>query len=703
MSNDFLWKNKPNYDRAVEIVDKMTVEEAASQLLHSSPAISRLGIPEYNWWSEGLHGVARAGTATVFPQAIGLAAMWDDNLLKKIAKVISTEARAKYNASSSLGDRDIYKGLTYWSPNINIFRDPRWGRGHETYGEDPYLTSRYGVSFIKGLQGDGKYLRVAACAKHFAAHSGPESLRHEFNAEVSPKDMNETYLPAFKTAVKEAGVESVMGAYNRTNGEPCCASQKLLVDILRNDWKFDGHVVSDCWAVKDFHTNHHYTKLPMESASLAVRMGCDLNCGCTYEHLLEGLDAGLITEKEIKTSATRLMQTRERLGLMSDDCEYDAIPYTVVNDIEHQKLALKAAEESIVLLKNDGILPLDTSAIKTVGVIGPNAYSEEALYGNYNGDSDNWITNLDGLREYFEAENIRIIYSLGAHLWKTTEDGLAKPGKYLREAITVAKYSDLIILNIGLDGRLEGEEGDTGNSDASGDKKDLLLPKSQRILCEKVLALGKPVIMVLNSGSSIDLSAYENKVSAIIQCWYSGEKGGKALANVISGKTSPAGRLPLTFYYNENSLPDFTDYSMHNRTYRYYKDKVWYPFGYGLSYARIEYSNLRKTEDGAFEITAHNISDYDSDEVVEIYIRYEGDTFEKPLFSLCGFKRIHLVAGESKTVKCTVSSEAFENVLEDGTRKILPGAYTLFAGGNAPDSRSVELTGNKPLELRLDF
>ena len=482
--------------QAEELVANMTVEEAASQLLHHAPAIERLGVPEYNWWNEALHGVGRAGIATVFPQAIGMAAAFDPDFLKREAEIIAEEARAKYNAAQEAGDRDIYKGLTYWSPNINIFRDPRWGRGHETYGEDPTLTGKLGNAFIEGLQGDGEYRKIAACAKHFAVHSGPEALRHEFNAVVSEKDLWETYLPAFETAVKDADVESVMGAYNRTNGEPCCGSKRLLVDILRGEWGFQGHVVSDCWAVRDFHETHKYTARPEESASLAVRMGCDLNCGCTYERLLTGLEKGLITEEEIRRSAVRLFTTRYALGMFDEDCPYNEIPYRVVAQPENKKAALTAAEESMVLLKNDGILPLKEESLESIGVIGPNAYSQAALYGNYHGDSDEYITNLDGIRRAV-GDKIRIFYSQGCHLYIAADDPLCRPGRLLGEAEAVVKNSDVVILCVGLDERMEGEQGDEGNAFASGDKENLLLPETQQILIERVIALGKPVVLVI--------------------------------------------------------------------------------------------------------------------------------------------------------------------------------------------------------------
>lgn len=689
--------------QAEELVAQMTIEEAASQLLHHAPAIERLGVPEYNWWNEALHGVGRAGIATVFPQAVGMAATFDPDFLKEEAEIIATEARAKYNAAQEEGDCDIYKGLTYWSPNINIFRDPRWGRGHETYGEDPTLTGKMGNAFIEGLQGDDKYLKIAACAKHFAVHSGPEALRHEFDARVSEKDLRETYLPAFETAVKDAHVESVMGAYNRTNGEPCCGSKRLLVDILRGEWGFDGHVVSDCWAVKDFHENHKYTSRPAESASLAVRMGCDLNCGCTFERLLEGLQEGLITEEEIRRAAVHVFTTRYALGMFDEDCPYHSISYTVVNQPSHRKAALEAAEKSMVLLKNDGILPLSKDRIKNIGVIGPNAYSQAALYGNYHGDSDEYITNLDGIRKA-AGEEIRIFYSQGCHLSRISDDALCRPGRLFSETAAVAKCSDVIVLCVGLDESLEGEQGDASNADASGDKKNLYLPESQQFLVEKVLLLGKPVIMVINSGSALDLSAYESKVSAIIQSWYSGQKGGEALGNILFGKTNPSGKLPLTFYYDSQPIPDFTDYHMAGRTYKFVEAAPWYPFGYGLSYTDYAYRSLsgEVTQQGIdVRMEVENTGNLDGDEIIEFYVRYEGEAFEKPHHKLAGFLRRRIAAKEKADIRYTIPVKELQSVLEDGSSVLLEGDYTIFAGPCQPDERSVTLLGKKPLALSI--
>lgn len=570
--------------KAEALVADMTLEEKAEQLKYGAPALKRLGIPAYNWWNEGLHGVARAGQATVFPQAIGMGATFDADLVKEMADVIATEGRAKYNAYSGKEDRDIYKGLTFWSPNVNIFRDPRWGRGHETYGEDPYLTSRLGVAFVEGLQGDGETLKAAACAKHFAVHSGPEAVRHEFDAEATPKDMEETYLPAFQALVQEAGVEAVMGAYNRTNGEPCCGSPKLQ-KILREDWGFEGHFVSDCWAIRDFHEHHMVTKNARESAALAINNGCDLNCGNTYLHILGAVQDGLVSEETITEAAVRLFTTRYLLGLF-DGSEYDAIPYTEVESPAHLALAEKAAQESFVLLKNNGILPLDKTKLKTVGVIGPNANSRAALVGNYHGTASRYITILEGLQDYL-GDDVRVLTSTGCELFRDRTENLAFPADRLSEAKIVADNSDVVVLCVGLDETLEGEEGDTGNSYASGDKIDLQLPQVQRDLMEAIKETGKPVVLCLMAGSDIDLSYASEHFDAVLQLWYPGAQGGKAAAKVLFGEVSPSGKLPVTFYKSLDELPEFTDYRMAGRTYRYMKGKAQYPFGYGLTYGDV--------------------------------------------------------------------------------------------------------------------
>ncbi len=696
-------------ERAKDLVSRMTLEEKASQLRYDAPAVNRLGISRYNWWNEGLHGVARAGTATVFPQAIALAAIFDDEYLKKIADIISTEARAKYNEYSRKNDRDIYKGLTFWSPNVNIFRDPRWGRGHETYGEDPYLTSRLGVAFVEGLQGTGKHLKVAACAKHFAVHSGPEALRHEFNAVASKKDMYETYLPAFEACVKEAKVESVMGAYNRTNGEPCCGSKTLLHDILREKWGFQGHIVSDCWAIRDFHTKHMVTKTAPESAALALKNGCDVNCGNTYLHLLEALQEGLITEEDITKAAIKLMETRIKLGMFDEDCEYDSIAYEQNDCKAHNAVSLDAARKSMVLLKNDSVLPLDIKKLKSIAVIGPNADNQMVLKGNYYGTASKYTTILEGIQAAV-GENVRVYYSEGCHLYKDRVENLACADDRSSEAVSVAERADAVILCLGLDSLLEGEEGDTGNSYASGDKTDLNLPSLQQKLLEKVTAVGKPTILALSAGSALAIHWAQEHCSAIVDTWYPGSHGGEALADILFGKCSPSGKLPVTFYESTEELPDFEDYSMKGRTYRYMTGKALYPFGYGLTYghchvtgAKITNQTLNADEEVTVEITLKNDGTYGTDDVVQLYIHDMESKFAVPNTSLCGFSRVHMEAGEEKNITCTVKPSAFEVVDEDGNRLRDSKSFKLYVGTSQPDARSIELTGLKPVELNIQF
>ncbi len=679
----------------------MTVEEKAGQLRFDAPAIERLGIPAYNWWNEALHGVARGGTATMFPQAIAMAAMFDDELLERIADAAATEARAKYNALSAEGDRDIYHGLTMWSPNVNIFRDPRWGRGHETYGEDPFLTSRMGKAYVRGLQGKGGTLKTAACAKHFAVHSGPEALRHSFNAIASGKDMEETYLPAFRALVCEAGVEAVMGAYNRTNGEPCCASSELM-SRLRGEWGFEGHFVSDCWAIRDFHENHRITAGPEESVTMALKAGCDLNCGCTYQHIMHAYEKGMVTEEDITRCAVRLFTTRFLLGTLGDEgSEYDAIPYTVIECEEHLELAHQAALKSCVLLKNKGLLPLDADRCGTLGVIGPNANSRRALIGNYHGTASRYVTVLEGIQELTQ-EKCRVLYSEGCDLSEDRVEHLAQPNDRVAEAVTVAKLSDTVILVLGLDETLEGEEGDTGNSYFSGDKEDLLLPAPQRVLLEKVLDVGKPTAVVLLAGSAIDLTAAQERADAILLGWYPGAGGGKAVAELLFGKASPSGKLPVTFYRNEalEELPAFTDYAMVNRTYRYYRGTPLYPFGYGLSYGRCRLTELKAEKDRAW-VGVRNEGERETEDVVELYLRFGEDPDAPPNPVLCGFQRFRLAPGEETQIPITIGAEAFTVVGKNGLRRPGEGSLTLWAGFSAPDERSAALTGTRPLSLQL--
>ena len=678
-------------ERAIALTDAMTVEEQASQLRYDAPAVKRLGIPAYNWWNEGLHGLARSGVATMFPQAIGLAAMFDTELTGKVAEITAEEARAKYNAYTKYDDRDIYKGLTFWAPNINIFRDPRWGRGHETYGEDPYLTAENGKAYVKGLQGDGKIYKTTACAKHYAVHSGPEAVRHEFNAEASKKDMEETYLPAFEALVKEAHVEGVMGAYNRVNGEAACASD-FLMDKL-NEWGFDGYFVSDCWAIRDFHEHHGLTSNPVESAALALKAGCDVNCGCTYAYILAALEEGLITKEDIRKACIHLMRTRIRLGMFDKKTEFDDIPYKVVACREHKEVSLECAEKSMVLLKNDGILPLDPSKIQTIAVIGPNSDSRIALEGNYNGTADKYITFLDGIRDRFSG---RVIYAEGCHLYKDRNSVLAQAGDRYAEALAAADNSDVVILCVGLDSTIEGEEGDTGNEFSSGDKNNIRLPESQRILIDKVMKTGKPVIVVCAAGSSINT---ECEPDALIHAWYPGSEGGTALARILFGDVSPSGKLPVTFYENSDMLPEFTDYSMKNRTYRYAENNVLYPFGYGLTYGNVVCDSV-EYKDGRAVVSVENKGGSAVEEVIELYIK---DYCENavPNVSLCGFRRIRLEAGEKLSVEIPVSERAFTSVDENGVRSRFGSRFTLYAGTHQPDKLSEKLCGTKCVSTEI--
>ncbi len=694
--------------RAKELVAHMTIEEKASQLRYASPPIPRLNVPAYNWWNEGLHGVARAGVATSFPQAIGMAATFDKALLKEVGNVISTEGRAKYNAYAKEGDRDIYKGLTFWSPNINIFRDPRWGRGHETYGEDPYLTGELGEAFVEGIQGDGTYLKAAACAKHFAVHSGPEAVRHHFDAEVSDKDLWETYLPAFEKLVTKANVEAVMGAYNRTNGEPCCGHKLLMGDILRGQWAFQGHYVSDCWAVQDFHTNHMVTVTAEESAALALKTGCDVNCGNTYLYILSAYEQGLVTEEDITIAAERLFTTRFLLGLF-DETEYDSIGYEKIECKEHLALADKATAESVVLLKNNGVLPLKKEGLKSIGVVGPNANSRAALVGNYHGTSSRYITVLEGIQDVV-GDDVRVYYSEGSHLFKDRLENLGRRQDRISEAVSVAKNSDVVVLCVGLDESLEGEEGDTGNSYASGDKVDLLLPEVQRELIDAVLKVGKPTIVLNMTGSAMDLRYEQEHADAIMQIWYPGARGGKVIADMLFGKISPSGKLPITFYNDIADLPDFEDYSMKGRTYKYLTAEPLYPFGYGLSYGEVAMgaitvagqevtagASIAVDTSAAMTVTVEveNKSDMTLGEVVQVYIKNMDSVYAPIGGKLCGFARVTLEAGEKKLIKVTLDEDAFLIVDDAGKKRKDGKQFRVSVGFGQADARTLALTGRE--------
>lgn len=682
--------------KAAALVGKMTVEEKASQLLFASPAIERLGIKEYNWWNEGSHGVARAGTATVFPHAIALAATFDPELIEKVGDVISTEARVKYNQHVRRGDYDIYKGLTFWTPNINIFRDVRWGRGQETFGEDPYLTSTLGIKLINGIQGNGEFYKASACSKHFAAHSGPEAKRHCFNAVASEKDMRETYLPAFEKTIK-AGVSGVMGAYNRTNGEPCCASPTLM-NILYGEWGFEGYFTSDCWALADFYkeTGHKIVDDRAHAAALAIKAGCDLNCGSVYEKLIDAYEEDLITEDDITRAAINVFAIRFMLGEFEKERPYSDIPYTKLDCREHRALNLKAAEEAMVLLKNDGILPLENKNMR-IAVIGPNAQSRNALEGNYNGHASEYVTVADGVRRVFDLADVSV--EEGSPMIERRPCGYSGFKNQLSDGIAAAENADVAILVLGLDRSVEGEE--TGVSDDytdCGDRKYIGLPAAQRELCDAVCDVCDNVIVVIMAGSTIDIGDKARAhAKAIIQAWYPGALGGLAVANIISGKANPSGKLPLTVYPENYPLPDFEDYSMKGRTYRFIEGEPLYPFGYGLSYTKFEFSDAEviseSDENYVVSVNVKNTGAVSGEEKVQVYARYTDSRTETPNFQLCGVHPIELAAGEERKVEICVDKYFIKAVLDNGDRVCPNDSITLFVGAHQPDKVSNRLTG----------
>lgn len=697
MDNSWKDMNLTFEERAKILVDQMTLEEKVSQMTYYSSALPRFGIMEYNWWNECLHGVARAGTATMFPQPIGMASSFDTERLHQVASTIGDEARVKNRAADEMDDHGIYKGLTMWTPNINIFRDPRWGRGHETYGEDPYLTSRMGVAFIKGLQGDdSRYYKCIATAKHFAVHSGPETDRHTFDVEPSRKDLAETYLPAFKAAVQEAGVYSVMGAYNRVFGAAACASSELLQKILRKDWGFDGYVVSDCGAIEDIYQHHKLVSTPEEAAALAVKNGCDLCCGQVFPHLVEAVKQGLIDEETITRSAYRLILARMRLGMFDapDNLPCAGLPDLSNDCAEHHQQSLEMAQESLVLLKNDGILPLNGANLKTVAVIGPNADSRDALRGNYYGTPSENHTILEGLRR--AHPEIRWLYSEGCMLSGSFDE--AFHGECASEALKFASIADLTIVVTGLNGDQEGEE-----AYGCGDRLSMDLPESQRALIDMLSTVEKPMIW-LNMTGSATLFPHADHFNAIMQVWYPGQMGGIAVEQVLFGAISPSGKLPVTFYQSMEQLPDFTDYSMKNRTYRYLESAPAYPFGYGLSYTRFEYSDLAvvlSDDTLQIEVTVKNAGSIEAREIIQAYLRFIASPYETPNHQLVSFTSIALAPNESKRVMLTVSADQLFAYDDNGVPHRHIGAAQLFVGGSQPDARSVELLGVSPLRTEL--
>ena len=614
---------------AEDLVSKMTLAEKLSQMNYNAPAIDRLGIPAYNWWSECLHGAARNGTATVFPQSIGLAASFNKERMREVATAISDEIRAKYNENKQQGFTEIYQGITMCSPNINLFRDPRWGRGQETYGEDPVLTGMMATEYVKGLQGEGKYRKVDATLKHYAVHSGPEADRRGFNVNVSDEEMFGTYLYAFEYCIKNADPSAIMCAYNAVNESPCVASTALLKDILRDRFGFEGYVESDANGVEYLNKYHKTTKNATESAALAAKSGCDLCIGDAYRELPAAYEQGLIDEAAINEAVIRLFTARFRLGMFSEDCEYDQIPYEVVDCEEHQALNLQMARESIVLLKNDGILPL--SADKKIAVIGPSAADEAPLYGNYNGRASETVTLLRGIKE--KSKNV--LYAKGSEY-------LAEPRPYEErteiEALTVAKRADVIVLCMGISPAMEGEEVDGDYGTEGGDKRSIEIPAVQMRLFRKLTELGKPIVFVNVSGSCLALPEQDEKCAAVLQCFYPGALGGRALADILFGECSPSGRLPVTFYASDADLPDFKDYSMKNRTYRFFEGKPVYPFGHGLTY-----SDVRETWEDEATAVIENLGPYDTYYSV---LKYKSGSAP----ALEDFKKIFIKNGEKITV-----------------------------------------------------
>jgi len=683
-------------DRVNDLVGRMTVEEKISQMMNTAPAIDRLGIPAYDWWNECLHGVGRAGVATVFPQAIGLGATWDEDLIFRVSTAISDEARAKHHEFLRNGSRKRYQGLTFWTPNINIFRDPRWGRGQETYGEDPFLTGKIGVQFVKGLQGDDpKYFKTIATLKHYVVHSGPEPERHSFDAITDERDFRETYLPQFEMGIREGKAYSVMCAYNRYNGETACGSDNLLNGILRTEFGFDGYIVSDCGAINDIYRGHKVVSTAAEASALGVKSGTDLECGSAYRNLKESLEKNMITEQEIDVALKRLFVARFRLGMFDPEAmvKYASIPYSVNDSEANKALAKETAQKSIVLLKNENnLLPLKKD-IGTVAVIGPNSDQSFVLLGNYNGVPSDPVTPLRGIKEKLDGKS-EVIFAQGCNWAAGLPD--QKPAAELKaEAAEVAKKADVIIMCMGITPRLEGEEMRVMiDGFRGGDRTRIDLPDVQQELIKEIHTLGKPVVLVLLNGSAIAINWENENIPAIVETWYGGQAAGQALADVIFGDYNPAGRLPVTVYKSITDLPDFSDYKMDNRTYRYFKGEPLYPFGYGLSYTTFKYSKLKvqkkisATEPLTVSVQVQNTGMMSGDEVAQLYISNLSATVPVPIRSLRGFKRIHLNPGETKTVTFEVAPEAFTVIDVNNKRVIDPGQFLITIGGHQPSQNT---------------
>jgi beta-glucosidase len=696
----YLDPTRPIEERVNDLVGRMTLEEKISQMGSEAPPIASLGISQYNWWNEALHGVARAGIATVFPQVIGLASTWNPDLIHRMAEVISDEGRAKHHEAVRNGLHTLYAGLTFFCPNINIFRDPRWGRGQETYGEGPYLTSRLAVNFIQGMQGnDPRYLKTVATPKHFAVHSGPDKKRHSFNAVVSQRDLRMTYLLAFEACIMEAKAYSIMGAYNRVNGEACCASPTLLQKILREEWGFEGYVVSDCGAIDDIFSNHLLVKSAAEAATLAVKNGCDLECGCTYGipcdygHLKEAVTQGLLTEEDLNRSVKRLFMARFRLGVFdpADQVPYAQIPLSIVDSPKHREMALEVARQSLILLKNQNkLLPLDKGKIKSVAVIGPNADETLVLTGNYMGTPAEPVSVLAGIRALSSPET-KVNYARGCEILEGSQEEFDK-------AIQAAQKSQVAVVVLGLSQQLEGEEGQQeGNPPgvrSMGDRITLDLPPVQERLLQAIYETGTATIVVLINGSALSINWANEHIPAILEAWYPGQAGGTAVAEALLGLTNPGGRLPVTFYSSTSDLPAFDNYSMENRTYRYFTGQPLYPFGFGLSYTTFTYRNLQivpaKVKPGdpvSIQVEVENTGQHVGDEVVQLYLKEVQASLPVPLLQLQGFTRIRLATGEKQTVQFTLTAEQMSFADEIGKWVLEPGEFKVWVGGQQPNQR----------------
>lgn len=685
--------NLPVEERVDDLVARLRLEEKVDQLVYNARAIPRLGIPEYNWWSECLHGVARNGRATVFPQAIGLSATWDPNLIFRIGEAIAEEGRAKFNQCSQKGYRGIYQGLTFWSPNVNIFRDPRWGRGQETYGEDPFLTSRIGVAFVKGLQGDHpKYLKAAGCAKHYVVHSGPEGLRHEFDAIVSQKDLWETYLPAFQALVTEAKVEGVMGAYNRTNGYPCCAHPYLMKEVLRKQWQFNGYFTSDCWAIQDFYKGHNIVQSAEEAVTLALEQGCNLNCGNSYPKIINAIEQGMLTEAVVDRNLKELLRTRFRLGLFDppEQVPFNQIGPEVIGCDKHIELAREAAVKSIVLLKNkDQCLPL-SKELRKVYVTGPMATHVQALLANYYGLNENMVTLMEGIVGKV-SDHTAIQYRQGALL--------DRPNINKIDWVTgVARESDVTIACVGISQLLEGEEGEAIVSPYKGDRHDIRLPQNQIDYIKNLREAAPKLVVVLTGGSPIACPEIYELADALLFIWYPGQEGGNAVADLIFGDAVPSGRLPLTFPKSVEDLPPYDDYSLKGRTYRYIEKEPLFPFGFGLSYTTFQYDHIQLSRSSVkkgntLKVTAKvaNTGKVKAEEVVQLYLKDMKASVAVPHHALKAFKRVELWPGESKTITFEITPEMMYVVNEKGESVIEKGDFKVYISGSTPTQRSLEL------------